>query len=304
MRRKVSLIGPSTLMVSLPSRWVKRHMLKKGDELEVEEKECQLIVSTNDAERTMAVKTDFSDFQGMVLRGLAAIYKKGYDDVEITFDNPAALSSIQEALRKEISYYEIVEQGKSFCRLKSVAETKPEEFEPILRRTFITMLNMAEDMASSMRSGDFTGLERACFLEETNNKYTTFCRRSINKHSTTKPENAVFMYLIVEQLEKIADQYKYLCQSLSEAKKNEMPCDKSIALFERHTAVFRLFYECFYKYDKSRIMEISRARKEIVNDALSMIQKSSGKETLLLHHTLTSTQQVFALLGPYLAMHF
>ena len=35
MQRKVNQIGPSTLMVSLPSKWVKRYNVKKGDSLEL-----------------------------------------------------------------------------------------------------------------------------------------------------------------------------------------------------------------------------------------------------------------------------
>jgi hypothetical protein len=39
IKRKVILHGPSTLTVSLPSKWVKNHNIKKGDELNIEETE-------------------------------------------------------------------------------------------------------------------------------------------------------------------------------------------------------------------------------------------------------------------------
>ena len=37
MQRKVNQIGPSTLMVSLPSKWAKRYNVRKGDSVEVTE---------------------------------------------------------------------------------------------------------------------------------------------------------------------------------------------------------------------------------------------------------------------------
>ena len=44
MIRKVNLIGPSSLMISLPSKWVRRLQVKKGDEIEVKEKGNSLVV--------------------------------------------------------------------------------------------------------------------------------------------------------------------------------------------------------------------------------------------------------------------
>jgi len=43
MKRKVSQIGPATLMVSLPSKWAKQFGVKKGSELEIEEKGNKLL---------------------------------------------------------------------------------------------------------------------------------------------------------------------------------------------------------------------------------------------------------------------
>ncbi len=47
MKRKVSLHGPSTLTVSLPSKWVKKYCIKKGDELDIEEKNSTLIIQVH-----------------------------------------------------------------------------------------------------------------------------------------------------------------------------------------------------------------------------------------------------------------
>ena len=45
-KRKVSLIGPSTLMVSLPSKWVKEFGVKKGDEINITENGPNLLLES------------------------------------------------------------------------------------------------------------------------------------------------------------------------------------------------------------------------------------------------------------------
>ena len=47
MKRKVAQIGPATLMVSLPSKWVKRNKVKKGQEVDVIEDNTKLTVSVD-----------------------------------------------------------------------------------------------------------------------------------------------------------------------------------------------------------------------------------------------------------------
>jgi len=46
MRRKLVKQGAATMMVSLPSKWVKDQKLKKGDEVEVSEAEGRLQITT------------------------------------------------------------------------------------------------------------------------------------------------------------------------------------------------------------------------------------------------------------------
>ena len=53
MKRKVIQLAHSTAVISLPSKWVKKYGVKKGDEIEVGEEESRLIVT---AEQTGSPK--------------------------------------------------------------------------------------------------------------------------------------------------------------------------------------------------------------------------------------------------------
>ena len=51
MGRKVIQIADSTQLISLPRKWALQHGIKKGDELEVEEKGRKIVISTEKGEK-------------------------------------------------------------------------------------------------------------------------------------------------------------------------------------------------------------------------------------------------------------
>ena len=70
MQRKVIQQGPSTLMVSLPSKWVKENNIKKGEELTVDWTNNQLTIcpgsSSIEKKITLVFKSK-EDYQKFVL---------------------------------------------------------------------------------------------------------------------------------------------------------------------------------------------------------------------------------------------
>ena len=56
MKRKVIQIANSTQLISLPRKWSLQFGIKKGDELEVEEKGSQIIVSTEKGVKNKKIK--------------------------------------------------------------------------------------------------------------------------------------------------------------------------------------------------------------------------------------------------------
>ncbi|MBT5043325.1 AbrB/MazE/SpoVT family DNA-binding domain-containing protein, partial [Candidatus Woesearchaeota archaeon] len=60
VKRKVSLIGPSTLMVSLPSKWVKAFGIKKGDEIEITENGSNLLLESQRLKKGEALRINLT----------------------------------------------------------------------------------------------------------------------------------------------------------------------------------------------------------------------------------------------------
>ena len=136
IKRSVIQIANSTQLISLPRKWAQKYDIKKGDELEVEEQGNKIVVGTEKDFKIEKVELDISDLEPMILRCIVALYRRGVDEIRVTFNKPELIESIQKVIGKEAVGYEIIEQGNNYCVIKHVSG-ELEDFEPILRRTFL-----------------------------------------------------------------------------------------------------------------------------------------------------------------------
>ncbi|RMF05656.1 phosphate uptake regulator PhoU [Candidatus Woesearchaeota archaeon] len=300
VKRKVAQIGPSTLMVSIPSEWAKKHNLRKGVEVEVSVHDDRLVISTEKIDEKLVGALDVSKLRGMMLRYIVSMYKRGYDEILVEFDRPELVSEIQKAIGKEAVGYEIMEQGSRTLVIRNIAETTG-DYETTLRRTFLLLNTMAKEAYEALEKHEFDTLKNVAFLEEANNRFTTTIRRTINK---TMPKNATLVYYIVEQLEKIADQYKYLCMHFFNKKDENVKLGKKgLELLKATNDCFDVFSRVYYAYDQRKIVFLGEERKRIVAEAAELLENAKSKhDRVLAHYVLTIVQEVFCLVGPYLAM--
>ena len=102
MKRRVIKHGPS-FIVSLPSKWVQQCNVKKGDELEVEEKGKTLIVSTTVVRSDLSITKDVSGLiPRLVDRFLARAYQKGYDRIDLIHNDITLLDVVQKKVHELI----------------------------------------------------------------------------------------------------------------------------------------------------------------------------------------------------------
>ena len=304
MKRKVIQIAHSTQLISLPRKWALEHGITKGDELDIQEKGDRLIISTDRIPETQTpIELHIKSLEPMTVRVIHAMYKRGIDEIKVNFDKPSELELIQSALGKETVGYEIVEQNRTSCVIKNVSGDL-EDFDPILRRTFLLLITLADEGLIALKNRNSQDMKNVLPLEESNNRFTTTCRRFLNKR--TSEELVGPLYCIIEALEKIADQYKYVYSYLTSLDLNKAKIlPSSIKIFESVNTILKLFYNTFYKLDKDKISEIGRLRKEVVKEWYSVIanhKKYNSADLAIISNMLVIAQQVFNITGPLLAL--
>ena len=144
-------------------------------------------------------------------------------------------------------------------------------------------------------------MKNIIYLEEANNRFTTTCRRLLNKEGYKEFSKTGPMYYIIEELENLADEYKFLYNYLYEKRDKNIKLSKRIlGLYEEINKLLKTFYEHFYKFNKEKLVLIGKKRKKLVNELYNILDKASGADVVVAHHLLVILQKIFCLIGPHI----
>ena len=149
MKRKVALIGPTTLMISLPRVWVKKHQLAKGQEVTIEEKEGSLLVHAPDQHIMQMATVHFTS--GFLDRSIRSFYRQGYHEITITCDDSIDFDELNTALEQYLGL-ELIEHTMKRCVLRNVADSLDQEFGVLFRKIFLMNQVMGQDIFDALYS--------------------------------------------------------------------------------------------------------------------------------------------------------
>jgi len=288
LKRKVIQIAGSTQLVSLPRKWCKEYDVQKGQELDVEEQGSKVIISCEGKDTLEKIKVDFSNLSARVMSWtLASLHKKGYDEIEILYNNPKAVSLIQDLTKSLFMGFAVIEQTEKRCVIRSLSKDMEAQFEPTLRRAFLVMLSMAKNSLELIKNNNLAALSELNTLEATNNQLTNFCERILVKNGYNDYKKTCFMYIIAWNLESVCDVYKYLCNFLSEPKHCKKRLNEELVkLYEEVNDFTRDHYELFYKFDMEKVVKLTEERKRLLTKCRNFFKKEDERGTIVLNHLM------------------
>jgi len=299
--RKLISFGKTSYVMSVPKSWIQKNNLKKGSLVSIEEKEGNLVLSPNsDNKNTLEkIELNVTDLNPMVKRIIASFYKGGYDEMEIRFSTSDELKSIQQVIKDSFVGFEIVEQGKRMCRVKKISDTIYEEFDPVLRRTFLFLKSMASESLDAIKKKDIDALRNVILADHNVNKFTDFCRRVINLKSDLKFRKVAPIYYVLEELEKIGDEYKDLCKYFI---KNPAKLSKElIKLYEKVNEYLNALYDLFYKFDLKKIKVLGEQKTKLDQEIEELYSKKSKVECRILFFLNIIINRIFHSNGAIMA---
>ena len=261
MKRKAIQLAKQTIVISLPSKWIKQQGIKKGDDIDVEERGNELVIGGK-LEKThkKTREIDISALDPLANRIIQGFYVSGVDEIHIKFDKPKLIDKIQREIMNVLIGFEIVEQGKNTCIIKNISSELESEFDNLLSRTFFLVSSMAEEIIEALEKKD-TNLEHIKFIDYNVNKFTNFCLRFLNKEGYKEYDKTSSIYSIIQGIEHGGDLYKKIANEITEnkLKLNE----KSIIVLKDTTLQFKDFQSLFYKFDDKKALDIATRYAEI-----------------------------------------
>lgn len=286
------------MTISLPATWIHKFNLKDGAELDVEEIGNNIEISTEKASGKKTAELDASKLGIFTKNDLSHLYILGYDEIIISFKDEDVLKQIKARIPDCIGY-EIIDQSENKIVIRTVSNVLEEEFDNMLRKVFLILKEMSENTYESLKNKEFSRLKQIRDMETINNKFTSFLLRLLSKKGYKDPNRTLQAYDLIQNLERIADEYKYICDDMADRKDS---VDKQVLeLLYKINEYYRLVYETFYKFDPSNKIKIYKIRAEIEEKAEYFLKHD--KESVLSHHLIGLIEKIYNAAGSYFAMN-
>jgi len=250
MKRKIIQMAGKTMVVSLPSNWVKKYGIKKGEEVEVEERGTNITINSGKSVSTEKFKFSASGLHPLIRRTLLRAYLEGYDEIEISFDEKEQFSLIHNLVSNELIGFEITKQEKNICLIKDIAPVSEGEFDNILRRIFLMVKSMGETSLEAIKKKDKKELEAVIKKDLEVNKFSNFCIRLLNKRGYKDFKKTTTYFFVLNQLESIADEYKH---AIRETLKTDLKFGQgTMQMYQKINDFFNQCYEFHYLLKKEK----------------------------------------------------
>ncbi len=275
MKRKIARIGASTLMISLPNKWVKANQIEKGDELEVEETGSSLYIYSNPKKKTKSSEISIPTASSFSRRILVSPFKEGYDIITIHFEEQKVLDLIQQNLYLLMGF-EIVEQGRNYCTLKNVMTIDPDTVESIFNRAIHIFSTMETELLEAVETGDWENIGSIIRREDLLNKYDLFCKRLLRMNVYKDPLKMIKMSWVLALVEEMGDCYIEICKHLIQEKKGISTDLKRI--MKEISLQFKRLYSLFHKQDKTVFYEFREMKLKIQREINVIYHKSPRYE--------------------------
>lgn len=150
MQRKLIAHGPSSLTVALPHLWIKRHALKKGDSIAIEEEERGLRILPTPSRHKRTIAVDVSNHKWpSIATVLTTVYRRGYDQVRVHYSSSREYQYISRAVQSLLGLA-IMENGSKSCLIKSLPTELEQDFPTLFRRVFLILLQQLEDLGDNL----------------------------------------------------------------------------------------------------------------------------------------------------------
>lgn len=277
MKRKLIKQGAGGFTVTLPIQWIREHNLEQSDEVETEETDEGILISSAIKKKEKSIELDITEYdRRMLLNLLNQSYRLGYDTIKIKYEAREQATWIEE-ITTTLLGFEIVEKKNNVCILQNIAEPNEDKFEIILRKIFLQILEVSERTKKDSETIKYNEKEIEAIKSQID-KLTNYARRAImRKRADTK---TALLYGIITQLSLISHAYIYLMRYA--AKKKYKMSKKIAEHLEKANKMFREYYEAFYNKDFIKLNAIGKEKIMLENTNNNLLEQSKGADAVIL----------------------
>lgn len=228
MDRKVVKLGRSTLVVSLPKRWVELNRLKRGDVLSLDMRgDGSLTVypqALKKEVREIALKIDVDEGKEAFVRKIISCYLNGYSIVRLISTNVFTMEQ-QRAIRDVAGklYLRIMKADAREILIESLLDASRIPLDIGIRRMYIITISMCEDALKALEQRDAKLASVVYSLDDDVDQFSFLLLRMLRNaafdlaladHMGLNPVDCLDYQTVVHRIEHVADHAMSIAKSV------------------------------------------------------------------------------------------
>lgn len=294
MRRKLVKQGAATLMISLPSKWLKKFNLGKGDEVEVEESGRNIILGVDPKKKKFETEINLASLTETSIRTIITnVYRAGYDKVKLNFKDKAIIPIIEDVVEHYLIGFEIIKKTENSCEVENITEPSHEHFENIFSKIVLNIDELFEITEKRLlgEKHDFLQVERKI------KQFDNFCRRIIAKKGMTEEHQLqiAFHNELIHAQREIYHLLRYISKNKFKIGKQELE------LLKDCKNLFNIVKEAYEKKSISHLENIHDLEKEIIYKKGYNLAKKT-QEPIVVHHLLSAARGFYLASSPLVVL--
>ena len=286
MERKLVKQGASTIMVSLPAKWIRKFDLKKGDSINLREKDNRILIFPKEKEEKLETKIKLRGLTESSIRTLITnTYRRGYDKIDVKFENKKQFQLLKTVVKTRLIGFEVVEKKKKSCVVENITEPSTDKFKPLLNKVFMNISSLFEITKEKMAGEE--AKENYEEVEERIQKYDNFCRRVIFKKKHKGEDSEMFWTFLTLLIHGQREIYH-----LNKLIRKKKVSKKTIDLLDKSKKIFELIHKSFKNEDISPLSKVHKIEKEaIYKEGFDLLK--TKKENPIIYHILLSIREFY-----------
>ncbi len=300
MKRKLIKQGENALTVTIPKEWTRTQNLSAGDEIDIEVQDNCVVLRAQQKAQEKKTRIHFPAAHSSVYRFLLAnAYRKGFDEVEITFDEPRQLAEIQGFL-EELLGVEITQQVKNSIIVRCVALPAEQEYAVLFRRLLHIIQTAFMYFIEDAQQQEFD-VAKMNSLQKNLLRISNFCTRVLHNSPAQDRSQAYAEYVTLKIHDYVMSQLRRLYARTRESK-------KSSKLLREYMRDLQSFFSdisiSMFKHDLKAMIALVERKQVLFEQKDECIRKAQGIERELIQDASILFRLMTLYLGPLSIMTF
>lgn len=266
MRRRLIKQGQGGLTMTLPISWVRKYNLTPGTEVELQDTEAGLLVSTEKGKTKREITIIVGKENKSRLRTIiSSAYRRGYDVITLKSSEKLSLIKINEVVDSLIGFI-ITEQDEKKAILQNVMKDDFESVESVINKFFQT-IKYLQSVVLELSKKNKGELKEILELKSSVLKLRDYCQRMINLNQYGQDRAFEYHALIL-----LAEKYSANLVEVIQIKNNKTnKVNFEIKQIEEISSAYVDLYNSWLKKDLATALKL--------NGQVSILRKKLFVET-------------------------